>query len=250
MALLSKNPFSPFGGPRLSQKDFESLGREQGYRVKWEKAMYCPRRINNDFDKHDMNCPVCESRFGIIYFDPKVTDPYGQDLRAIVTGIPQEQQYRAEGYTDAGSAYVSLPPKMTPNYGDRIWLLESRMRVSQVLKRGPTDIDKLKYKAIPASQNGGILYVVDGNGVNHTGNVVLTPGSGQQDGCDLQWVQNAPPEGATFSVMYYRTPAYIIVDLPHIIRDNLREGDDVNEDLGTQALCKLDFLIRDESLGG
>lgn len=249
MAFKSGNPFGVMGGPRLDQSDFEALGREQGYRVRWEKAIYCPRRIAEDLDKHDMNCPVCESRFGIIYFDGKTTDPYGKDLRAIVTGIPQQQQYRVEGYTDAGSAYVSLPPKMTPNYGDRIWLLESRIRVSQLVTRGSTAVDKLKYKALAPEQNGGIVYVVDRNGNDRTADVVLTPGSGLQSGCDLQWVRNAPDEGSIFSVMYYRMPAYIVIDLPHIVRDNLHENSDVNEDLGTQALCKLDFLIRDESIG-
>lgn len=245
MALKGVNPWQAFGAPRLDHTEFEALGREQGYIISWEKAIYCPRRIDNSLDKHDFNCPVCESRFGIIYFDKKLVDPNGDDLRALVTGIPQQQQYRVEGFFDAGSAYVSLPPGYTPSYGDRITLLKSRMRVSQVIKRGLGPVDRLKYAAIPGAE-GGVVYCVDGQKNDHTSAVRIDKNG------NLEWLASSgPSSGSYYSVMYYRRPVYLIVDLPHVIRDSLERqgGNDVTQDLGTQALARLDFLIRDESLG-
>lgn len=248
MALKGSSLWQPFGAPRLDHAEFEALGREQGYIVSWEKAIFCPRRINNDLDKHDFNCPVCESRFGIVYFDKRITDPNGEDdLRAIVTSIPQEQRYRVEGYFDAGSAYISLPPGYTPGYGDRVTLLKSRLRVSQVVKRGTGTVDKLKYKALLPSEGGGVVYCLSGDKVDYTLAVKINKNG------DLDWNGAGPmAAGSYYSVMYYRRPTYIIVDLPHAVRDNLErvEGADVTQDLGTQALARLDFLIRDESLEG
>lgn len=248
MAIKGVSPMGPFGGPRLDVEDFIALGRSQGYNVRWEKALLCPRRTDNDIYKHDLNCTVCENRAGFIYYDPLEVEEVGstKPLRALVTGIPQQQRYTVSGLLDVGSAYISLHPGMKPSFMDRITLLDSKIRVSEIVQKKDGAVDELKYGALAINDGGGVIVAIDEEGVDRTSQLTIN-GDG-----DIVWTGSRPKKDTFFSISYYRRAAFIVLDLPHMVRDNIERkiGPAANEfvtDLGLQVLAKLDFLVKDET---
>lgn len=256
MPLEGFSPFGPYPTPRIDPVAVDELAQHQGYRVQWEKALPCPRRLLKDLAKHDFNCPVCENGHGMVYFDPitTYTDAKGlaaQELRMTVVSIPLHVQNMEGGVVLPGSALISMPVGIKIGYKDRITLLDSKIRVSEIVKRGTGTTDKLKYPAITLAQDAtaGLVRVQSGT----TTYTVPTQATLTVDG-DLQWVGGAGPAKDDFyAVMYWRRPAYIVMDLLHVVRDTLRpplgfQGTELNYDLGGQVQAQLDFMVRDEAL--
>lgn len=259
MALRPRPPFGMDPTNRLDPKLVDALGQQQGYRVSWEKALPCPRRLLKDNSKHDFNCTVCANAHGLIYFDllTAYTDALsraGTELRMVVVSIPLHTQNMDGGVVLPGSALISMPVGIKVGYKDRITLLESKIRVTEVVKRGAGSTDKLKYAAIPTSVDAaaGLVRVQAGNPVS---TIYSSPTQvfANADG-DVQWVSgHGPAVGQYYSVMYWRRPAYIVMDILHAVRDSLGvpygpKSKEVNYDLGGQVVAQLDFMVRDESL--
>lgn len=259
MPLVQRPPFGPFPTNRLNPVFVDALGQQQGYRVTWEKALPCPRRILKDGSKHDFNCPVCANAHGLIYFDllSTYTDALGKDsvdLRMVVTSIPLHTQNMDGGVVLPGSGLISMPVGIKVGYKDRITLRESKIRVTEVVKRGGGTTDKLKYPAISLSQDAsaGLVRVQSGNPTS-TIYTIPTQVTANAQG-EVQWIGGAGPAvGQYYSVMYWRRPAYIVMDILHVVRDSLapahgQRGPEINYDFGGQVVGQLDFMVRDESI--
>lgn len=258
MPLAGRPPFGMYPTNRLDPVLVDSLGQQQGYRVSWEKALPCPRRLLKDGSKHDFNCPVCANSHGLIYFDllTTYTDALGRaavELRMVVTSIPLHTQNMDGGVVLPGSALISMPVGVKVGYKDRITLLDSKIRVSEIVKRGGGTTDKLKYPGIPTSADAtaGLVRAQAGNPVSTIYTIPDQVTINAQG--EVQWVPGeGPAVGQYYAAMYWRRPAYIVMDILHVVRDSLKpehgsRGTEINYDFGGQIVGQLDFMVRDES---
>lgn len=244
----SGKPWMP-KGMQLDPDATAALHDGQGYPAAWEKAAPCPRRIDNDQGKHDFNCTICENAFGIRYYGRTTTAPgTDKDLLVLVSSISFQEQLRPEGPFGVGSALISVPKGCKPDYFDRFTLLGSRIRASEVLQRGTGAVDKLKWPSVTQAE-GGIEYVVDHNGTEYVvGTDVQLNGAG-----NVEWIGATPAKDLNFTVIYYRLPTYIVIEVPHQVRDSMYasptpDSERVLTDFGGQVVCKLDYLVKPESL--
>jgi hypothetical protein len=228
----------PFNVP-FDRDKFTQLIKVHGYDVIWEKNMYCPFLKGPNPKSHDINCRVCSQ--GFVYFSPVET-------RMKISGLNLAQQYYAYGRFDSGRAQITAYPEYKVSFWDRITLVNSRVRFSELVKRqrstlrdrprfNPLTIERLAWPATEstlayAEQDVG--FTVD----SVTG--------------ELVWEEDQPRPGADtfYSMVYYFRPAYLVLDLPNQVRDanvsaNLIENRQI--EFPVQAVGQLVQFIRDES---
>jgi hypothetical protein len=122
------------------------------------------------------------------------------------------------------------------------------MRFSEVFRRAQRGlVDELKYPALTIER----LYSF--TSINAVADYVSPTDYSIDANGNILWV-NAPPAGTALGVSYFRNPAYIILDLPHHIRDTqvaVPPTSLVNPgqftEMPMQGIAKLDFLVRDET---
>jgi hypothetical protein len=240
----------PLGGvPRGSFAGFRSdfmppaftqAIESKGYRCRWEKSILCANRGDEDLDRHKLTCSVCHG--GFIYYDP-------QTVEVLMTSLSIKEFYRTEGRFDVGTVLVTLTAENRIGVWDRLTMLDSRMRYSEVLRRGAGLVDRLKYPALDVEK----LYAF--TGVNKTTDYLVDVDFTINTDGNIQWI-NPPGKDVALGVNYYRTPAYIILDLAHHIRDTQVAPSGVAPpaqngaftQMPMQGMAKLDYLVLDEAL--
>jgi len=217
---------------------FTRLLSDKGYLITWEKATLCPNRPNGGLapKDHALNCQVCDNGLGFVYYDTIQT-------RMLVTGVRLDQSYHAHGRWDAGQVFVTSLPEYRINWWDRLTLGNGIARFYELVRRQPgTLTDTLKYKALCMSH----ISWVDRTGA------LVTFSEDEQFRLDTEgrilWLTNTgiPDDNVYYSVAYEYRPRYIIQALMHQHRDSTVEGK--HYEFPIQAMAKLDFLIRDESM--
>ena len=232
---LKTIPVSAFA-PRLSQEITEQQIRTMGYNVLWRKAMVCPNRIETKYN-HDLNCTVCDGT-GFLY----ESDDEATTTIALITSISMHQEFMSMGRFDAGMARVTFLPCDKLSWWDKIEMLDSTVRYTEVIVRTDEVTDKFKYKVLSVSK------VVDAAGTAYT---EVTDFTINDTTGELEWITGqGPAEDVYYSVIYECRPIYIVLDMLHHVRDsNVLKGTGTAEraQFPIQAVCKLDFLIGDES---
>lgn len=211
---------------------FDALLSDKGYLVTWEKAAYCPNRPRGGVAPatHDINCRICDGT-GFVYFG-------GCDTEMLIQAVTLHQNYWAQGRWDLGMVRITARPGIALSYGDRVSLRNGAIRFSELVVRGTGASDKLKYEPLD------IDYVA---WVNRSGSLV-TFGVGSdldvQNGSAV-WIGSGPDSGAYYTITYTCRPRYVVQDLLHQHRES--SVGTARVPFPTQAVGKLDFLVRDES---
>lgn len=237
MILNSRAPLKLIPRADFNPEQFRKVIFSQGLRVRWQQSARCPcSETDSGFStsltstggasRPRTDCMACEGR-GYFYHS-------AQEIRAVVTGARKADerfsQLGGSEYADAEAGF-SLLPEHLPALGDRLTLLDSELIYREVITRGPTLTDALKYPAISRAhdlESGVILRAVRyARAASLEGEVGAVYQEGEHfttNGEELTWtdLNSAPPEGARVSLSYYTHPAFIITDTPRAVRDGWR----------------------------
>ena len=234
-----RSPWGAFRNDFFPQAFAQAID-SKGYRCRWEKAIFCANRGEEDIDRHKLDCKACHD--GYVYYDPITVE-------ALLTSMSLKEFFRTEGRFDVGTVLVTLKSDFRISFWDRLTLLDSRMRYTEVFKRNRVGlVDKLKYKALVVER----LYTF--TKINHITDYVYGTDYTLDEHGDVLW-SNPPLAGATLGISYFRNPAYIILDLPHHVRDTQIAKPGSTQaatpgkftEMPMQGMAKLDFLVRDET---
>lgn len=179
----------------------------------WETASTCPCRSRRTGGA-DTACPVCHGN--------GITWDAGVICRVALQGMKSVKEFAMLGMWEKGDIMVSLPSDSAAyecGEHDRFTLTDSRLRISQVIARGPVT-DALKYTSVLSIDTiwaiAGGVRVEFVRGVDYTlvGNVIT-------------WLAPAAaslPVGGQYSVVYVAHPQYyvyrdLVSDRPHGNRD-------------------------------
>ena len=238
MPIANKNwrSFEALLDPTLTLHQVE----EEGYDTLWKRGCVCPNRMLEK-QNHDVNCTVCDGT-GFLY-------DAGTPIKSLTTSIGLKQMWQTFGRFDVGMAIITVNPKHKMSWWDLIEFPDEVVRYTEILKRGPTLIDKAKYKVKTA------IRVVDHVGTDYA---VKTDFNISTDG-KFDWTGGAksPALNSFYSVSYLCSPRYVILEMVHQFRNSqsrsvpkyLHEhsGPITHVEFPLQAIGKLDFLIGDES---
>lgn len=213
--------------------------KNKGYDVRWEKALYCPYRAGPSPQDHDITCTQCNN--GFIYFDPIET-------RMMCQSITLDENYYAYGRYDTGKQMITAYPEHKLNFWDRITAIESIAEFKQLLLRQPgTSLrDRPKYDALEVV----MLQWVDRTRALKT---FTAPTDFDVDSVtgEIVWKgANRPDDNSYYTVLYKYHPQYLVIDLPHHIRDSRvlsPTGEDKQWEFPVQAVAQLSYMIRDEN---
>lgn len=208
------------------------LVKTRGVPVTWEKAMFCPSRMQtpNPGD-HDPNCDLCDGT-GWLYIQPKQT-------QMMVQGATLEQTFYMQGRFDTGLATITSLPDDDIGYWDRVTLTQSKVRYSELIRRREnTLVDRLRYQTLT------VLAV-------QAGSRVFTPDRDfRLEGDSIVWTSNAaarPKDADFYSILTERRPVYLLLNLLKYHREAYDRSAGQSVRMSQQAQAKLDFLVRDES---
>lgn len=206
--------------------EFERTLKEHGYDAVWSKAAFCPNREKDQDDHHRINCELCDTH-GFVYFDPK-------SIRVLVTSFGTKQLFMPESRYEPGTAYFTTLPEHKLSFWDKMELQVAQARYSEVIKLSRLLTYKLHYKAID------IAYVVTSKGKAVTDSATV-----DEDG---SLVLDELPTGDFISVTYTYHPVYLMIDLLHQVRSSrvTKSVEDKEVELPSQAVGRLDFLVRQE----
>ena len=204
---------------------------EHGYRARWTKAMLCPNRDSEQDDHHVINCELCDTN-GFVYFDPI-------DMNVLVTSYGTKQLFMPESRYEPGTAYFTSLPAHKLSFWDKVELLTATTRYSEVKRTATTGLSyTLKYPVVAVERcvtsRGTVIPLVS---------IVLHP--------DGSITLPSALDGDFFSISYFYHPTYIMIDMLHSVRDSRITllSQDQEVDFPTQAVGRLDFLVRDEAAG-
>ncbi len=201
------------------------------------------------------DCPTCSGK-GYRYHSL-------QPIRGVVMGATTSPNRKEPGDMIAGTVSVTVMPEHRLSKGDRLTLVDD--------PDNPDDADAtvhlyreshnyageatstLKYpvlvralKTSPSRRLGVMdVYVTDAGGIAQVGGE-------RTEGVDftvtaagaIQWL-NPPVTGGRFSISYYASPVYVVVNLPHPHRDTVvgfKRLTPTFESLPLQAHCMLEYL--------
>ena len=217
---------------------FTNAIKRHGYDVIWEKATPCPFLKGPSPKDHDINCQMCHG--GYYYFD-------AQPTKMLIQSLNISQQYFAYGRFDSGKASITAFPEFKVSFWDSITICKSRTRYAEYARRQRNGlVDNLKFAPICVEyvvwNNAGAVAVAKQD-IDFT----LTAGA-----CTITWISaNRPQADTYYSVMYYYRPRYIVLDVPHNVRDvetpiPVGGASDTQLEFPVQVIGQLDQFVRSE----
>ena len=226
-----------FNVPFDRDKFTQMLKGSHGYEVTWEKAQYCPFLRGPSPKAHDINCKLCHS--GFLYFDLQPT-------QMLVQALGVSQQYFAYGRFDSGKAQITAYPEFKISFWDRITLTQARARQSELVVRQRHGADRFKFNPVCIER---ITWAIGEQSFEIATDddvaIDLTTG-------EVSWLTSHRPGADTYySVVYFYRPVYIVMDVPHHVRDQkipTLEGEDVSYEFPVQVIAQLDAFVRNEGL--
>lgn len=217
---------------------FTQLIKSHGYDVVWEKATLCPFLKGTDPKAHDLNCTMCHN--GFMYYGALPTRMHFQSLNI-------QQQYFAYGHFDSGRAQISAYPEFKMSFWDRITLSTSRGRhTDRVIRLRGTNRDRPKFNPIAIDDLRWAVNSTQFKTATQNVDFTVDPVTGE-----IVWLTNNRPDADQwYSTVYYFHPQYIVLDVPHHIRDQpeltLDGTTDKQYEFPVQVVAQIDQFIRDE----
>jgi hypothetical protein len=211
----------------------------QGCNVRITPSVICPRRSGDQNDEagvnHPMDCPLCD---GNQVFDLSTKAFY---TWAFVQGLKLEPHMDASRY-DTKDAQMTTQSDVKVHYWYKVEIVDHTSQFNQMIKRGTSTTDVLRYAPIDI-EDGGVYCLVDAEGKLYEINVDYTISAKT-----LTWITTRKPDVETiYSFIYPVLPTFRIIDLMHENRyyynsDKLPTRQPVN--LPQQSHLRWDYMAR------
>lgn len=219
----------------LIVEDFTRAIEEHGYEVMWEQAMPCPcQKIGTDgySAQPSLDCERCDN--GFIYVQPQV-------IRTLINEVTTHQDYtKPQGFIITGDMVMTTRSIHPLDYQDRVTLLHSSVRFSELIQRGEGTCDVLRYPIID------VVAVVSEAAEFEAGQDFRVIEN------ELDWSEavNQPDAGENISVAYLFRPILKVIDTPHKFRGvqvAFNRPTPEYEPMPVEAIARWDFLWDRES---
>lgn len=237
MSPLKNRPTTLKGADRVEfdLDEFERAIEQDGYFATWSKALVCPNRDPLQDDHHRISCQLCNAA-GFVYYS-------SVDIRVLASSFNANQKFLPESHYEPGTVYMTTRPQYKLSFWDKIELLNSEARYSEVkaIQSGTTTY-RLRYAVTEVD------YVVTSTGKYIDPSSITVTLDGK---VEFSVVEPNTLEGDFFAISYKYHPIYIVIDLLHHVRDSRLtvSGVDVQADFPTQAVARLDYLVFDSGEG-
>jgi len=206
MADLAKQ--SKFPRVDFKPEDFAKLIQDKGYKVTWWRGMTCPC-LDQRSKQPDPACPLCDHTVGFYYYEEKT-------VRAVCSSLTSKDAMEYFSQHLMGSAYITFRmDEVMPGWYDKIIMNNSLALFSeQIIKKATDTTHRLYYPpAISDESDHGMLKVINKDGTEYEEGVDY-----KIDGNLFTWLTGTTAE-KYFALLYEYHPEYIVIDLPHEIRN-------------------------------
>lgn len=198
-----KRKGKPANPINLEPKDFDKLAEDQGIKILMTPGVLCPNRTSLHDTNHTLDCPLC---FGDEVIDMKCDAVEGW---GVMQGIKLDKQMEVSGIFDFKDAKMTLQSHMRANYWYKIEIINFSSVFNQLVKRGTTDTDRLRY--VPFTACDTPFLVVDMAGNHYRLNEQF-----KVEDQGIRWLTvQRPAVGALYSISYPILPTYRILELLH-----------------------------------
>ena len=178
---------------------FDTIIKQKGYTMIWEQATICSCYNPTD-GQPQYQCPDCHGR-GYYYFGAVET-------KAVVSSINGHREQEEFGLINVGSAYITPLSTDMVGYRDRFTFTDFRVKFSEIITRGTTNTDNLRY---PADK----VLAIRSLGQSYKPGIDLTL---SQDGKSVTWVNVPSIVNGQYSILYTTPPVYICINPVHEMR--------------------------------
>lgn len=206
---------------------FNDLIKNQGIELVLHKVTNCPNRKDLYQESHDIECDFCDN--GVVSYQ-KI--PFKGVIQA--TGL--DKYFKAEGHWLTGSARLTAPSDIQFDYFDVIEVPNANSRYNELVVKGNTAFDALKYKP------NKIVYVADSDKVIYKSEADFTIAKNGK----IKWLNNnKPAAGKIFTVSYEYAPRFRVLEHFHFMRDTTDDAE-VQTQAPRQVLIRIDYLYDDK----
>lgn len=230
-----RKPTHP-GRVELIQKEFDNLIEDQGVRVRITPTVLCPNRTSLDDTNHVLKCPVCFGHQTVDIVDGAIED------WAFIQGIKLDKQFQMQGIWDLKDAMISTKSHIRIYYWYKVEILDSASNYNQIIERGTSDRDSLRYIPVVTATDTP-YYLVDS-----AGNFYKKDKHYRIVDQQIEWkTVIRPEEGKLYSFIYPVLPTFRILELLHENRyyfDSFKRADKAPIQMPQQAVMRWDHLAR------
>lgn len=224
----------------LNPANFDRVIEDHGTYVRVTPSIVCPRRsgarIELDDTNHDLNCPLCQ---GALTID--VTES-AFETWAFIQGIKIEKMLNANGIFDIKDAFASFKPGVRVHYWYKIEILDFATQYNEIVKRGASKNDALRYDPLEPTGDGNRFIVVDSDGKRFEYGSDFTV-----EDRSLIWGSNAPKAGKLYSALYPVLPTFRVLEMMHENRQyyvDAKLPDRAPKQMPQQVHIRWDFMAR------
>jgi hypothetical protein len=227
----------------LNPDSFQSLIEGQGVRMIHRRPVPCPNIRMLEAPSHDAKCDMCYN--GFIYYDER-------EFVGAAMGNTLDRRFGANGTWDMDQAAIIVPTAdksgrpMDVNYFDQIEMPDFTVRYYQRVEHSQSGTDRLQFPAL------SVDFLIDHNGKAYKPGVDFLVRKGRVvwvEGRDRPSYDPVTKRGMIYSVNYYTTPTFTVLNLPHQLRMAQTRGpgggNNVQARFPQLAVVRRDFIPYD-----
>lgn len=192
----------------LYQDEIQKVIDDRGHRCIWERAAVCSC-LSRDSGQPDFTCRRCGGT-GYIYLPP-------QEVIVAATMIDSRYQQNTLQFYEPGTLYLTPSRDIIMGYRDRLRFPDFRCLFSEVIRFDDSRTSRRTYRNIVEP-----IHMCDIEYEFETpGDYIVT-----EDRYHIRYVGDEYEQhvkGHSFSLLYYTTPSYLVVDLVHELRATLSD---------------------------
>lgn len=193
----------------LYNEEFDTLVNQKGIECDYQAAIVC-QCITHDSNQPVFSCPYCGGS-GYRYLPPVPT-------RVVVTSFASQTESEMIGLRESGTAYATPPSDIIMGFHDRLTFPKFKCKYSERLWVQPGQkITNKTYRNIKEVimlmiDNQAFEEEIDFKVSDDRYHIEFTKPLEELLGDDFEY------DRINISILYYTTPAYLVVDLLHELR--------------------------------
>ncbi len=214
---------------------FDRLIGQHGVNVRVFRTLYCPNVKSIDAGEHNIDCDMCQGS-GFLDLKPLC-------IKAVIQNQALEKMQHVEGFVDGNTVVITFPIGIELQYFTLIELSDFSEVFFQRLAKSPTNVDRIKYKALR------INVLIDQYGVEYFQEKDFSLNANG----DLLWKEGKAPESKTILSIHYESK--IQFRATRALHNNRFEqvkieGKIAQLKMPEQWICSKEFLVRRKGFNG